>query len=98
MRRNLDFLIIGMGIGVLGGIMIGFLFAPQSGAKTRRLLADEATRAAERARVIAERAEEAAESLSERVDHYLGREQEVAWRKVREIREGMQAYTQSQGS
>jgi len=98
MRRNLDFLFIGMGIGVLGGILIGLLFAPQSGAKTRRLLVDEATRAAERARVIAERAEDAAEALGDRVDHYLGREQEVAWRKVKEIREGMQAYTQAQGS
>lgn len=98
MKRNLDFMFFGVGIGVLCGVLIGLLIAPQSGAKTRRLLADEATRAAERARAIAERAEEAAESLGDRVDHYLGREQEIAWRKVREIREGMQAYTQAQGS
>jgi hypothetical protein len=59
-------------------------------------LAGEAARAAELARGIAERAESAAVALGGRVDHYLGREEEVAWRKVREIREGIQGYTQAQ--
>ena len=36
------------------------------------------------------------EILGRRVDHYLGRDEEVAWRKVREIREGVQRYTQAQ--
>jgi len=30
------------------------------------------------------------------MDHYLGRDEEVAWRKVREIREGVQRYTITQ--
>ncbi|MBI5231953.1 MAG: YtxH domain-containing protein [Coriobacteriales bacterium] len=98
MRRNLDFFFVGIGLGIVGGIIIGFLFAPQSGAKTRRLLADEAVRAADKAREFAERAEQAADVLGDKVDHYLGRDQEVAWRKVQEIREGMQRYTQAQGT
>jgi hypothetical protein len=31
--------------------------------------------------------------LGERVDHYLGRDEEAAWRKVRELREGVSRYT-----
>ena len=53
-------------------------------------------RAAEVAREIAERAERAAETLGGRVEHYLGRDEEVAWRKVRELREGLEGYTQTQ--
>ena len=53
-------------------------------------------RAADVARALAEQAENAAEMLGGRVEHYLGRDEEVAWRKVREIREGVQRYTQAQ--
>ena len=45
---------------------------------------------------FAEQAERAAEVLGGRVEHYLGRDDEVAWRKVREIREGVERYTQAQ--
>jgi hypothetical protein len=48
------------------------------------------------ARSLAERAETAAEMLGGKMDHYLGRDEEVAWRKVREIREGVQRYTVTQ--
>ncbi len=86
-------------IGALAGLAVGFiaglLFAPSSGAQTRQRLADEALRAADVARDIAERAERAAEALGGRVEHYLGRDEEVAWRKVREIREGLEGYTQT---
>jgi len=89
-----------LAIGVIAGLAIGFLggllLAPASGARTRQRLADEAMRAAEVAREIAERAERAAESLGGRVEHYLGRDEEVAWRKVRELREGLEGYTQTQ--
>lgn len=78
------------------GFIAGLLFAPSSGAKTRQRLADEALRAADVARDIAERAERAAEALGGRVEHYLGRDEEVAWRKVRELREGLEGYTQTQ--
>jgi hypothetical protein len=48
------------------------------------------------ARVVADRAENAAEVLGERFDHYMGRDEQIAWRKVREIREGVDRYTQAQ--
>ena len=96
MRRNLEYLAIGIIVGGVAGFVMGLLFAPASGQATRRRLADEALRAAEVARGLAERAESAAEALGGRVEHYMGRDEEVAWRKVREIREGVQRYTQAQ--
>ena len=47
------------------------------------------------ARNVADRAEQTAHVLGERVDHYLGRDEEAAWRKVRELREGVARYTQA---
>jgi len=96
MRRNIEYLAIGLIAGAALGFIVGLLFAPSSGAKTRQRLANEALKAAEVARDIAERAERAAEVLGGRVEHYLGRDEEVAWRKVREIREGLDGYTQTQ--
>jgi gas vesicle protein len=89
-------LLIGIICGATLGFVAGLLFAPRSGTQTRRRLAGEAMRVADAARLVAEKAEHAAELLGERVDHYLGRDEEVAWRKVREIREGVQRYTQTQ--
>ncbi len=97
MRRNLEYLPIGLVVGALAGFVAGMLFAPSSGSKTRQRLANEALRAADVARGLAERAEHAAELIGGRVDHYLGRDEEAAWRKVREIQEGVQRYTQAQG-
>ena len=94
--RRVRFFIGGVILGAAAGLAIGVLMAPSSGAKTRRVLADKARSAADAARVFAERAEETAEFLGRRVDHYLGRDEEAAWRKVREIREGVQRYTQAQ--
>ncbi len=96
MKERVEYLAIGVVVGIVIGIVGGLLFAPASGAKTRRRLANEAMRAAEVARNVADRAERAAESLGGRVDHYLGRDEEVAWRKVHEIREGVQRYTRAQ--
>jgi len=95
-KRNLEYLAIGLIVGALVGFFGGLLFAPNSGSKTRQRLANEALKAADVARNIAERAEYAAEALGGRVEHYLGRDEEMAWRKVREIREGVQRYTQAQ--
>jgi gas vesicle protein len=97
MRRNLEYLAIGLIVGAVGGFLAGLLLAPTSGQKTRQRLANEALRAADVARALAEQAESAAEMLGGRVEHYLGRDEEAAWRKVREIREGVQRYTQAQG-
>lgn len=94
--RRFEYLLIGLVCGGVLGFVAGLLFAPSSGAKTRRRLAAEARRVAASARFVAEKAEQAAEVLGERVDHYLGRDEQVAWRKVREIREGVQRYTQTQ--
>jgi gas vesicle protein len=96
MRRALEYLAIGIIVGAVGGFLAGLLLAPSSGQKTRERLANEALRAADVARALAEQAESAAEVLGGRVEHYLGRDEEVAWRKVREIREGVQRYTQAQ--
>ena len=96
MRRNLEYFAIGVIFGTMIGLVGGILVAPRSGYKTRQRFANEAFRAAELARGIAERAEQAAELIGGRVEHYLGRDEEMAWRKVREIREGVQRYTQAQ--
>lgn len=96
MRRNAAYLLIGLIAGATFGFVGGLLWAPQTGAQTRRRLAGHARRVAEAARVVAEQAEQAAEVLGDRVDHYLGRDEEVAWRRVREIREGVERYTQTQ--
>lgn len=82
-------------VGLTGGIVIGLLLAPASGSRTRRRLADDALRVAETAKDIAAKAERTADALAQKVDHYLGREEEVAWRKVREIREGVQRYSRT---
>ncbi len=98
MRQRTEYFLIGALTGLVVGVVAGLLFAPSSGIRTRRALAGEALRAADFARTVAERAERVAEVVGGRVDHYLGRDEEVAWRKVREIREGVQRYTQAQSS
>lgn len=96
MRRPLTYIAIGVILGGAVGFLAGLLLAPSSGQKTRERLANEALRAADMARTLAEQAEGAAEMLGGRVEHYLGRDEESAWRKVREIREGVQRYSQAQ--
>lgn len=96
MKRNLEYFVIGAIVGGVVGLLAGLLMAPSSGYKTRQRLAAEARRAADAARALAEKAESAAEVLGGKVDHYLGRDEEVAWRKVQEIREGVQRYTVTQ--
>lgn len=96
MSRKMEVFAKGCLAGLILGVALGLLVAPRRGDETRRILAFKARRAAEVARDVADRAEVTAEVLGQRVDHYLGREQEVAWRKVREIRDGVDRYTQAQ--
>lgn len=98
MRNKASYFLSGMLFGVLLGTVGALLFAPTTGSRTRRRIADEALRVADFARGIAERAEQTAEIFGERLDHYLGRDEEVAWRKVREIREGVERYSQAQAT
>jgi gas vesicle protein len=92
----MEYFVIGCIVGCIGGVLGGLLLAPRSGYETRKRLAAQALKAAETARAVADRAELTAEALTERFDHYMGRDEEVAWRKVREIREGVDRYTQAQ--
>lgn len=71
------------------------MFAPVSGIETRRRLAIEASRLQEAAKTAAGRAESAVEIVGSRMDHYLGRDEEVAWRKVQELRDGVQRYSRT---
>lgn len=96
MTRRMEYFVIGCLAGLILGVAAGLLYAPRRGEETRRLLASRARRVSEVAQDVADRAESTAEVLGERVEHYLGRDHEVAWRKVREIREGVDRYTQAQ--
>ena len=96
MGRRLEYFVIGCIAGAALGVVGGLMLAPSSGSDIRRRLALRALQAAQVARAVADRAEVTAEVLTERFDHYLGRDEEVAWRKVREIREGVDRYTQAQ--
>jgi gas vesicle protein len=95
-RRNTEYLLIGVLAGAVLGFVAGLLFAPSSGRQTRQRIADEALRAAEAAKSLAERAEHTADSIGGKVSHYLGKDEEMAWRRVNEIREGIRGYTQTQ--
>lgn len=93
---RLIFFVAGILCGFALGALITLLLAPETGEQTRARLAGYTRNMAGTARAFAERAEEAAEILGQRVEHYLGRDEEVAWRKVREIREGVERYSQAQ--
>lgn len=94
-NRTLEYFLIGVFVGGALGVLTGLLFAPDSGVRTRQRLAAEANKVADVARLAAERAESVAETLGVKMDHYLGRDEEVAWRKVQEIREGVQRYSRT---
>lgn len=94
-NRTFEYFLIGVFVGGALGVLAGLLFAPDSGVRTRQKLATEANKVADVARLAAERAESVAETLGVKMDHYLGRDEEVAWRKVQEIREGVQRYSRT---
>jgi gas vesicle protein len=46
---------LGVGVGLIAGVSVGMLYAPQSGVETRQRLREGAQRARERARMTASR-------------------------------------------
>ncbi len=96
MRQRMEHFAIGLMVGAVIGFVAGILLAPASGTQIRRRIADEARRAADIAREVADQAEKVAERIGGKVDRCLGRDEDVAWRKVHEIREGVQRYTVAQ--
>jgi gas vesicle protein len=93
--NRLTYFVIGVFVGAAVGILAGLMFAPASGGEIRRRLTEEANRLAESAKSVAEKAEAVVENVSSHVDRYLGRDEEVAWRKVQEIRDGVQRYSRT---
>lgn len=98
MKRNMEYFAIGTLVGLAVGVVLGLLFAPTSGDRLRRNLADQATKAGEAARDLALKTENVAGGLAGRVSHILGRDEEAARRKILEIRKGVDTYTQTQSS
>jgi gas vesicle protein len=92
MRWLLPF-IGGLFIGLAVGSLAALLVSPATGADTRRAIRLQLLGLADVAKNVADRAESAADYLGEQVERALGGEEEVAWRKVREIREGVQSYS-----
>ena len=86
---------IGLGVGLAVGSLAALLVSPATGAETRRALRLQLLGLADIAKNVAERAEDAADYLGDQVGKALGGEEEVAWRKVREIREGVQRYSEA---
>jgi gas vesicle protein len=93
--KRREYFLIGLFAGGALGVIGGLLLAPDAGSRTRKRLLGEAMRVADAAKAIAERAETAVESMGTRMDHYLGKDEEVAWRKVRQVREGVQQYSRT---
>lgn len=96
MKRKIDAFALGVVLGVAGGYVLGLLFAPSSGSNVRRRVAQEIRRAADVAKTVALQAEEVAASLGDRVEVLRGHDEDLARRKVQEIRESVQRYTQAQ--
>lgn len=95
MSKRLEYFLIGLFVGGALGVVGGLLLAPDAGSRTRQRLIGEAGRVADAARAVAGRAEAAVETMGTKMDHYLGKDEEVAWRKVQEVREGVQRYSRT---
>jgi gas vesicle protein len=94
--RWMPIFVIGFALGAAAGSLGALLLSPSSGAETRRQIRAQLLYLAEGAKIVAERAETAADYLGDQVGRALGGDEEVAWRKVREIREGVARYSGSQ--
>ena len=89
--------VIGLLVGLAAGALAALLVSPATGAETRRAMRLQLLGLADIAKGVARRAEDAADYLGDQVGRALGGEEEVAWRKVREIREGVAKYSEAGG-
>ncbi len=96
MRRSLPAFIVGFVVGAALGSLGALLLSPSSGAETRRAIRGQLLTLADIAKNVADRAEVAADYLGDQVGRALGGDEEIAWRKVREIREGVARYSETQ--
>lgn len=89
MSRKSDIFIAGTVLGLAIGFVAGLLLAPVSGVTARKRIANEASCAIDAARNLATQAEDLVWDISRRMEHLLGKDEEAAWEKVRELREGV---------
>lgn len=66
---------IGLIIGAVVGVAVGFLYAPKAGKETRALLREKAEEVKERAGEVTEKAKEAAAEAKKRVGEKLRHEE-----------------------
>ena len=69
---------IGLLLGAVVGVAIGFLYAPQPGRETRELLKEKAEVAKEKATEVTEKAKEAATKAKKKVEEKLGHKEATA--------------------
>ena len=81
--------LVGGALGVLGAMLL----SPVTGSETRRAIRLQLLALADLAKTVADHAEDAADYLGDQVGRALGGDDEIAWRKVREIRAGVARYS-----
>jgi len=89
MSRRSDIFVAGTALGLAIGFVTGLLLAPVNGATTRKRIVNEAYCAIGAVRSLATQAEGLVWGMGRRVEHFLGKDEEIAWEKVRELREGV---------
>jgi gas vesicle protein len=93
--RWLPAFVMGVLVGIAVGSLGALLVSPATGAETRRAIRLQLLGLADLAKNVADRAETAADYLGDQVGRAFEGEEEVAWRKVREIRAGVQQYSEA---
>jgi len=87
--------IVGLVLGGVLGALLALVLAPRTGRVVCDRLSTGAAHAADAVRGAAREVGAVVRTLEERGERYLGRDEEVAWRKVNEIREGVQRYSRT---
>ncbi len=87
--------VVGLVLGGVLGAFLALILAPWTGREVRDRLSTGAAHTADAVRGAAREVGVAVRTLEERGERYLGRDEEIAWRKVNEIREGVQRYSRT---